>query len=510
MNESKELNRIKKLYGERFMRLCRNLFPTLLEQEGMLTEILTSKFPNNGRTLFEDITKNQLEEVFRTYVYNQLDIDMKKTRVFTGKTPYQLLQDAGYDLYECHTEREIQSFKRYYKPREELCTFQGGRLNSCVVFWAIKKGAEKLKREDFKEPKRQDEYGTSVLGIQFSKIGKCTVSIKNRYNHTVSNPDATYGNNLDKIIPGLTQSFADLLLNRGLTLENSNIENFRIPSYTIASDGKYYKYNMEMNGVYYCPGNIVIKYGNVEKLEPEKKVLIDYFILDKENKTLKLYDERINDSFINDFECIEKIEMRRNTKKRKGGRTITIKNKSYDKPIIIEIDKDNRIKEYENDSIIQTGYGFLIYNKELSKLHMENLKNAGDNFLAYNRELSELYVPNLVKAGNNFLFFNRKLTELYAPSLKEIRQGFLEYNEKLSKLYAPNLRLSDKCTIIGEFLVNLIKTNKYEDEQKLYVEPKDIANLDKENKVTESEINHVKRIFGTIKSIFKWNDGKSR
>ena len=146
----------------------------------------------------------------------------------------------------------------------------------------------------------------------------------------------------------------------------------------------------------------------------------------------------------------------------------------------------------------------------MKNFNRNRLKNAGDNFLAYNRELSELYVPNLVRAGNNFLFFNRTLTELYAPSLKEIRQGFLEYNEKLSKLYAPNLRLSDKCTIIGEFLVNLIKTNKYEDEQKLYVEPKDIANLDKENKVTESEIKHVKRIFGTIKSIFKWNDGKSR
>ena len=60
-----------------------------------------------------------------------------------------------------------------------------------------------MKREDFDKPAREDEYGTSVMGIQFAKTGVSTVSIKNRYNHTVNNPDATYGNNLDKIIPGV-------------------------------------------------------------------------------------------------------------------------------------------------------------------------------------------------------------------------------------------------------------------------------------------------------------------
>ena len=37
---SKELNQIKKIYGEEMMHLCRELFPTILEQEGLLLSIL--------------------------------------------------------------------------------------------------------------------------------------------------------------------------------------------------------------------------------------------------------------------------------------------------------------------------------------------------------------------------------------------------------------------------------------------------------------------------------------
>lgn len=44
MASKDELKKIKKLYGERFMHLCRELFPTLLEEEGKLYEILSSTF----------------------------------------------------------------------------------------------------------------------------------------------------------------------------------------------------------------------------------------------------------------------------------------------------------------------------------------------------------------------------------------------------------------------------------------------------------------------------------
>ena len=236
MSESKELRKIKKLYGEKFMHLCREFFPTLLETEGLLTEVLTSSFATNSRTLYEDIINQGAEEKFKNYIYSKIDVEKEIPEIITNKTPYKLLEEAGYDLYECNSEEEIQSFKKYYKPVEELCTFNGGRLDKSFVFWAVKKNANEIKRKDFKQPKREDEYGTSVMSIQFSKTKNSTVSIKNRYNHTVNNPDATYGNDLDKIITGLTQSFADLLFKRGVRLINSNKEDFYLPNYTVGPD----------------------------------------------------------------------------------------------------------------------------------------------------------------------------------------------------------------------------------------------------------------------------------
>ena len=480
MSNSKELNRIKKLYGEKFMHLCRSLFPTLLEQEGLLTEVLKSSFATNSRTLYDDIVNYYLEEEFKNYIYSKIDVEKEKPEMVEEKTPYQLLDENGYDLYECNSEEEIQSFKKYYKPGEELCTFRGGRLNSCVVFWAVKKDAEEIKRKDFKNPKREDEYGTSVMGIQFTKSQNSIVSIKNRYNHRVNNPDATYGNDLDRIAPGLTQSFEKLLLQRGMTLNKSNIEAFNIPNYVVAGDGKYYKYNMEINGNYYCPGNVIIDHGDVIKLEPEKQELIDYFILDKENKTLNLYDSAISDSFIDGFKNIDSIEMANNNNSEQKTKTITIKEKSSDKPITIEINKEsNSIIGYTNENLTNLGDNFLGYNEQLSKLvapnvtsidddvlannkgleefEAPNLTKIGDNFLEYNEQLSKFNVPNVIYIGNSVLMLNKGLEKFEAPNLTEIGDDFLGDNKQLSKINVPNV------TCIGKrVLGNNKKIEKFE------------------------------------------------
>ena len=440
MSNSKELNRIKKLYGEKFMHLCRSLFPTLLEQEGLLTEILKSSFATNSRTLYDDIVNNDLEEEFKNYIYSKIDVEKEMPEIIGEKTPYQLLDENGYDLYECNSEEEIQSFKKYYKPGEELCTFRGGRLNSCVVFWAVKKDAEEIKRKDFKNPKREDEYGTSVMSIQFTKSQNSTVSIKNRYNHTVNNPDATYGNDLDKIAPGLTQSFEKLLSERGLTLNISNIEAFSIPGYVVADDGKYYKYNKEINGNYYCPGNVIIDHGNVIKLEPEKQELIDYFILDKENKTLSLYDSLISDSFIDGFKNIDLIEMVNNNNSEQKTKTITIKEKSSDKPITIEINKEsNSIIGYTNENLTNLGYNFLGYNEQLSNIEIPNVTSIEDDVLANNKGLEKFEAPNLTEIGYNFLGYNEQLSNIEIPNVTSIEDDVLANNKGLEKFEAPNL-----------------------------------------------------------------------
>ena len=200
-----DLKIIKDNYGERMMHLCRELFPTLLEKEGLLSSLILKKF-NPSRFLYEDIIENKLVYDFKNYIYNLVDVE-KKEIIQTHKTPRELLSEAGYDFYECKTEEEIQSFKKYYETDEELCTFNGGRLDRCYVFWAVKKDVDDIKRKDYKHPIRDDKYGTSVMSIQFTKGNINTLSIKNRYNHTVNNPDATLSNNLENIIPGLTESF---------------------------------------------------------------------------------------------------------------------------------------------------------------------------------------------------------------------------------------------------------------------------------------------------------------
>lgn len=339
MAQSNELKIIKKIYGESLMKLCRKLFPTILEEEGKITEILNSTFANNSRTLGEDITKNHLEDQFKNLVYSKLGKENEYTND-CDKSPYELLDEAGYQLYECLTENDIQSFKKYYETTEELCTFDGGRLEKCFVFFAVKKNVDEIKRENFKDPEREDEYGTSVMSIQFNKTGVCTVSIKNRYNHRVSNPDATYGNDLNAIIPGLTESFKKMLKQRGLELNSLNVEKMQIPNYVIASDGKYYKYNCEVYGTYYCPGNIIIDYMVPKKIEnSESQLLIDYFILNMEKKTLRTYDACLVDCFVAEFENIKKISVTKNKENKK----ITINVAGKEKPILIEIDKDNQI-----------------------------------------------------------------------------------------------------------------------------------------------------------------------
>ena len=191
-----ELKTIKKIYGEEMMHLCRELFPSLLEKEGLLLSILKNNLaPTN--CFASDIQKNKLHEEFKDWIYSFINVE-ENNKIITNKTPFELMEEKGYTLIECKTEDDIQSFKKYYAPNEVLCTiYNGGRLNRCHVFFAVKKNVDEIKR--FPNPQREDDYGTSVISIQFSKGKTSTLSIKNRYNHTVNNPDATFSNNLENI-----------------------------------------------------------------------------------------------------------------------------------------------------------------------------------------------------------------------------------------------------------------------------------------------------------------------
>ena len=431
---NKDLKIIKKKYGEEMMHLCRELFPTLLEQEGLLSKLLLDNF-KESRSLAKDIIDNRLEYRFKNYIYSKVNVEDNYEEV-VSKRPEELLKEAGYKLYECHNEEEIQSFRKYYAEREELCTFGGGRLDRCFVFFAIKENVEEIKRENFLKPQRQDEYGTSVISIQFTRDNSHTLSIKNRYNHTVNNPDSTFSNNLDNIIPGLTNSFAEYY-----GLHQSHLQNtFEIPGYVRASDGKYYKYNYEINNIYYCENNVIIDNFEVKEFPHEQYVILDYFILDLKNKQIQTYME-LEDSFPKTIGTIKDIKIEND----KDNKNILIKTTdSNELDIIITLDKKNRIITYKNNKIENISKFFLQYNSSLTSIELPNVRNIDNWFLSNNRSLTSIELPNVKNIGSCFLRSNSSLTNIELPNVKSIGMDFLANNDSLISIELPNVESIDQ------------------------------------------------------------------
>ncbi len=477
---SEELKQIKKIYGEEMMHLCRELFPTILENEGLLLGILTKNIAPT-RTLAEFIKTRNYEDEFKSWVYSFIHNKIVR-EIRTGKTPYELMDEAGYILYECKSEEDIQSFKHYYANGEALCTFNGGRLNRCIVFFAVKKNVDEIKREDFKIPRREDEYGTSVISIQFSRGSFCTLSIKNRYNHTVLNPDSTFSNNLDNIIPGLTKSFEEEC---GITLQQNRTEEDFLSYFAFikANDGKHYYYNIEHNAVYYCENNIIIRDGIIIDTfakNKEQYVLADQYLFDLKSKTVSV-PFGSDDSFINSINEVGEIKNIETVKN--GNSRFIIITYEDDKKVKVEINKNSSIIGYENNYVKTIGHSFLTNNLNVKRVELREVttidnrflyngywvkevilpkvETIGDSFLRLNYELTELslpevktvgndflrqgdsvksvYLPKLETIGSNFLYSNKKLEELSLPSVKIIGDGFLRDNMELKKISLPNV-----------------------------------------------------------------------
>lgn len=418
-----DLKWIKKHFGEEMMHLCKRLFPKLLDNEGQLSQILKEHFCPD-RQLAKDIIEQGLENDFADYIFSQCEMETE-VEADTFKTAVKLLEEAGYILYECKTEEDIQRFKKYFAPGEELCTFRGGRLNSCRVWFAVKKNVDDIKRENFDNPKRQDEYGTSVISIQFTR-GSNQLSIKNRYNHTVMNPDNTFNNNLDNIIRGLSSAFErDYGVRDKSSQSKSNLE---LDNY-VNCNNKFYRYNYEIDNIYYCPNNIVIDNFKLIQL-PVHTMLVDYFVFDFKNKTIKICSEELGtDAFVDCMTDIEKLDFSNNviTVTRKTGTTT------------IQINDDRRIIGFKDDSITEVDNDFLFFCNGLTYLEMTSLVVCGNCFLPSRNELKELRLPKLKKCGNKFLYNDEALTKLDLPQLKECGIAFLSRNERLSSIELPSL-----------------------------------------------------------------------
>ncbi len=430
-----DLKIIKKYYGEKMMHLCRKNFSTILETPGLLPNILLSSF-YPSRYLYEDIVDGYLDDFIQLVISRELSITKKgKVELLdTEKSPKELLDEAGYNFFECHKEEEIQEFKKYYQKDEELCTFRGGRLAQCYVFFAVSKNIDSIKKKDYPNPRRDDKYGTSIMSIQFTRTKPNTLSIKNRYNHTVNNPDATYSNNLEKIIPGLTKAFEKYY---NLVQSNEPGE-FDVPTYIKASDNLFYKYNFEINNTYYCPDNIIIENFKPQKLAKERYILMENYILDLKEKTIKNCFKDSRDSFPDTIKNIKNISV--TTNKDTHTKKIEITVEGEDKLITIELNKYNEIISYENPLITKIGYYFLKNNTKLKKLSLDNVVEIGSNFLQYNEELTTLTLPKAKKIRDHFLLDNTKLKNITMDKLEEVGKDFCCFNREIKEISFPNLK----------------------------------------------------------------------
>ncbi len=444
-----DLRWIKKHYSETLSHLCRELFPNLLEKEGILPKLLEENFAQSA-SLGADILGQDQKDKFKNFIYSLIDVE-NNHQIITQKSPEELMSEAGYILYpECKTEADIQSFRHYYyrpgktpvykggTPQywdgEELCTFNGGRLNSCRVWFAVKKevaeNPKAIKRA--KSPTRQDEYGTSVISIQFTKGSYPTLSIKNRYNHSVNNPDNTFNSDLDNIIHGLTHSFAETY---SINISQGNKDEFELINYVKASDGKFYRYNMEINNVYYCENNVIIDDFTVKQLD-QRYVLMDYFIVDLSNNTIELYDDSLGDSFVSSFDEIKKISLEKDEEKHK---VLRIKPK-VGEDILITLNEHGEIYKLTNNNLTTCGDDFLSYNNSLISIDLPKLESCTDGFLFYNDSLTSINLPRLQSCGSDFLFSNNTLTSINLPNLENCKDDFLFYNDSLTSINLPKLQ----------------------------------------------------------------------
>ena len=433
-----DLKLIKDKYGEDMMHFCRRLFPTLLEEKGLLFDLLGRHF-EYSKQLYDDIMENKLGGEFQNYVMCLARLDRHYKETDEEKSPEELLEEAGYTLKECHTEEEIEDYAKYYAPGEALCTFGDNRLKSSYVFFAVKKNVDQIKREDFPNPARQDEYGTSVISIQFTRGDVNHLGIMNRYNHVkgVDNPDATFSNNLDNIILGLTKAFEKKY---GFHI-HSDRRGFDIPNYVKGNDGKLYKYLFEKNGIYYCPNNVVIdaKY-DVHKFDKEKYIIMDYYVIDLVNKKITVFDDNLLDSFVDGFKNIKNIKVVNN--KPEGTKSIIVNNE-----IIMEINGNNRLVNYYNPYVTKLDNSFMGYNGDsvIEKLDLPNAIEVEEDFFEDNKTLKEIRLDNAITIADGFMRKNRDLRIFYAPNVISIGNNCLESNQELRIIDLPNVRELGKC-----------------------------------------------------------------
>ena len=357
-----------------------------------------------------------------------------------SKTPLQLLDEAGYDAYYADTLEKQNAISHYYADAETLqdlakkgligsdyayngeglCTFRDAhRFERYYIINAVRKDVDSIRREDFPNPEREDKYGTSVLSIQVLKTGGF-ISIKNRYNHTVQNPDNTLNSNPDRIIEGLSMS-----IKQHFNVDFSAQKAYLPRGYTYIND-KLIKYEREENNIY-VGDSFYVKDGEVTELNKDYQEMIEHcFILDKKNST-------ITDIIGSDDSFVQVLQ------NEIAGKKISVsKDKESDTTKILvdgqelctmQSGKITHLNLWETTEI-PDDFLSKIALSSLKELNALKLKRIGDN--AFNSNISFLMeVPELEEIGNNtFSEYACSNMRICMPKIRKIGDNSIVYISK--------------------------------------------------------------------------------
>lgn len=274
------MGNLKKFVGDYAYSYIKNI---AVDQEKLRKALVT---PQNARNVFSELDEFQIKSICAEISANDTFGTIRET------TQEEIIEDfkkAGYDTIIFDDEEKIAECKKYYAAGEVICTYNNlsGRMSQYHMLVAVKKDIDKIQRS--KTPQREDEYGTSILNIQIAKNGS-HMSIKNRYNHTVSECDSTLNNNLDLLVPGLQAKVLGYYNIASLNKNKNYYKNI------VNINGVYLKYVTEVENVYF--GNFVLDSKNGVRFADNGRYYVNtdrdnLCVLDfHDKKVTKLLNER--------------------------------------------------------------------------------------------------------------------------------------------------------------------------------------------------------------------------
>lgn len=274
------MSNLKKFVGDYAYSYIKNI---AVDQEKLRKALVT---PQNARNVFSELDEFQIKSICAEISANDTFGTIRET------TQEEIIEDfkkAGYDTVIFDDKERIAECKKYYAAGEVICTYNNlfGRMSQYHMLVAIKKDIDKIQRS--KTPQREDEYGTSILNIQIAKNGS-HMSIKNRYNHTVSECDSTLNNNLDLLVPGLQAKVLGYYNIASLNKNKNYYKNI------VNINGVYLKYVTEVENIYF--GNFVLDSKNGVRFADNGRYYVNtdcdnLCVLDfHDKKVIKLFNER--------------------------------------------------------------------------------------------------------------------------------------------------------------------------------------------------------------------------